>query len=140
MKKVLFICTKNACRSQMAEAIVNHELSDRFQAVSAGTSPTQPNPMALKVLSEIGIDHSGSKSNHLDDFKDWEFEYVISLCDNADKNCPVFLGGTKRTHIGFENPDAAEGSEEERLVAFRRVRDQIRQKIPACLTDEANGE
>ena len=91
---------------------------------------------ALAVDASIGIDHSQAKSNHLDDFKDWNFDYVISLCDNADKNCPVFLGGVTRTHIGFENPDAAAGNEEERIVTFRRVRDQIRKQIPEYLTGE----
>lgn len=113
----------------MAEAIVNHELKAQFEAFSAGLSPTQPHPLALRVLSEIGIDHSGATSKHLDKFAEEKFDYVISLCDDADKTCPTFFGGTNRVHISFENPDAATGTESERMDVFRRVRDDLRKRI-----------
>jgi arsenate reductase (thioredoxin) len=128
-KRILFLCTSNRCRSQMAEAIANHDLGDRFEAFSAGTDPTTPHPLALKVLAEIGIDHSHAYSKHMDDFGDQVFDCVITLCDEANEACPVFFGGVRRTHIGFENPDKAKGTEEERLVVFRRVRDDIRDRI-----------
>lgn len=113
----------------MAEALVNHHLSDDWQAVSAGTEPTRPNPLMLKALAEIGIDHSRSASKHLSQFADLRFDLVITLCDDANENCPVFFGGVTREHLGFENPDAAVGNEQERMVVFRRVRDQIKEKI-----------
>jgi len=132
-KRVLFICSRNACRSQMAEAIVNHELGDSWHAESAGTEPSRPNPLMLLSLSEIGIDHSAATSKHLDRFVDEHFDLVITLCGDANEVCPVFVGGVRREHLGFENPDAAVGSDEERMVVFRRVLGQIREKIPARL-------
>lgn len=128
-KQVLFICTKNACRSQMAEALVNHHLGDDFTAFSAGTAPTRPNPLGIKVLAEVGIDHSNAVSNEIADFNHLDFDHIITLCDNADKQCPASFGGINRIHIGFENPDLAKGTEQERLVVFRRVRDDIHKRI-----------
>jgi arsenate reductase (thioredoxin) len=139
-KRVLFLCTSNRCRSQMAEALVNHYMGDRFEAFSAGTAPSEPHPLALKVLAELGIDHPGARSKHLDEFANQTFDHVITLCDNANQACPVFVGGVKRVHLGFEDPDRADGNEDERLTVFRKVRDQIRQQVEACLNQEAGNE
>jgi len=132
-KRVLFLCTSNSARSQMAEALVNHDLGDRFEAYSAGTAPKPPHSLALKALAEIGIDHSGARSKSLEEFAGQPFDHVITLCNDANETCPVFFGGVKRAHIGFEDPARATGSEEENLNGFRRIRDDIRKTIEAYL-------
>ena len=134
-KTVLFVCTANSARSQMAEALVNHDLGDRFEAFSAGTAPRSPHPAALRVLAEIGLDHSRARSKSLDEFADRTFDHVITLCDGANETCPVFFGGVRRVHLGFEDPAAASGSGEDVLVVFRRVRDQIREVVEKYLRD-----
>jgi arsenate reductase (thioredoxin) len=128
-KKVLFLCTHNSCRSQMAEGLVNHDLGDRIEAFSAGTEATRVNPLAAKVMEEIGIDLSGHRSKTLDEFAAEPFAYVITLCGDANEKCPLFFGGVKRMHIGFQDPSRLPGSEEEVLPEYRRVRDEIRQKM-----------
>ena len=133
-KRVLFICTSNSCRSQMAEALVNHDLGDRFEAFSAGTDPKPPHPLAIRVLSEIGIDHRSARSKSRDEFAGQAFDFVITLCDSANETCPLFFGGVRRAHLGFDDPAKAEGTEEERLAVFRRVRDEIRVQVEAFLT------
>jgi arsenate reductase len=138
-KKVLFLCTANSARSQMAEALVNHDLGDRFEAFSAGTAPTAPRPEALEVLAEIGIDHSRARSKSLDEFADRTFDFVITLCDGANETCPLFFGGVKREHLGFEDPARATGTEDEILAAFRRVRDLIRRDVEAYLISADRG-
>jgi arsenate reductase len=127
--RVLILCTGNSARSQMAEAIVNHDLGETWQAFSAGTRPAgYVHPAAFKVLAEIGIDHHGvSKST--DVFLGQDFDVVITVCDDAAENCPVWLGKGKRTHLGFPDPAEATGTEEEVLSTFRSVRNQIRQRI-----------
>jgi arsenate reductase len=127
-KRVLFLCTANSARSQMAEALVNHDLGDRFEAFSAGTAPT-----ALAVLAELGIDHPHARSKSLDEFADRTFDFVITLCDSANETCPLFFGGVKRAHIGFPDPARASGSPDEILAAFRLVRDEIRQTVEKYL-------
>ncbi|MCX6564058.1 MAG: arsenate reductase ArsC [Candidatus Aminicenantes bacterium] len=142
-KRVLFLCTSNSARSQMAEALVNHDLGDHFEAYSAGTAPKTPHPAALKVLAEIGIDHSRARSKSLEEYEGQPFDYVITLCDGANETCPLFFGGVERVHLGFEDPIRVIGTEDEILTAFRRVRDQIRETVenylqsrtPASLTD-----
>jgi arsenate reductase len=134
-KKVLFLCTANSARSQMAEALVNHDLGERFEAFSAGTVPTAPRPEALRVLAEIGIDHSRARSKSIDEFADVAFDHVITLCDGANETCPIFFGGVRRAHLGFKDPAAATGSEAEILAAFRRVRDQIRKGVEDYLRE-----
>ncbi len=125
-KKVLILCTGNSCRSQMAEAIINHDLAGQWQAESAGTQPSGfVHPLALRALAEIGIQHSG-ESKSLDRFRGMDFDVVITVCDDAAENCPVWLGKGKRVHIGFPDPAKAEGSEEEKMAIFRQVRDDIR--------------
>ena len=132
-RKVLFLCTGNSCRSQLAEAIVNARLGDAWQAVSAGTKPAgYVHPKALAALAEIGITHTG-RSKSVDEFRGVDFDVVVTVCNDADENCPVWLGKGKRAHIGFDDPAKAEGSDEQVMAVFRRVRDEIDQQIPAYL-------
>jgi len=135
-KRVLFLCTSNSCRSQMAEALVNHDLGDRFEAYSAGTDPATPHPLAIRVLAEIGIDHSLARSKSMDEFAGQAFDFVITLCDSTNETCPLFFGGVRRAHLGFDDPARAEGSEEGKLAVFRRVRDEIRDQVEAFLTHD----
>ena len=125
-QKVLFICTHNSARSHMAEGIVNAFYGDRLEAYSAGTEPSRVNPLAIRVMAEIGIDISGHHSKGVEDFQDQDFEYVVTVCDHANETCPFFPGGKERVHRGFQDPAAVEGSEDEKLAIFRRVRDEIR--------------
>ncbi len=134
-RKVLFLCTGNSARSQMAEAIVNARLGDRWEASSAGTQPTgYVHPMAVQALREIGIEHEG-RSKSANEFRAAPFDLVVTVCDDAAENCPVWLGKGKRAHIGFPDPAQAEGSEEEKLAVFRQVRDDIRGRILPYLQD-----
>jgi arsenate reductase (thioredoxin) len=132
MKKVLFLCTGNSCRSQMAEAIVNQRV-EGWQAFSAGTKPAgYVHPKALQVLEETGITHSGS-SKHVDELRELEFDLVVTVCDSAAEECPLWLGKGKRIHSSFSDPAKAEGSQDEILGKFRRVRDEIMKRIPAVI-------
>ncbi|TGU70511.1 arsenate reductase ArsC [Geomonas terrae] len=128
-KKILFLCTHNSCRSQMAEGLANHFLEDEVEAFSAGTEATRVNPLAAKVLTEIGIDISGQYSKTVDEFEGQSFDHVITLCGDANDKCPLFIGGVTRTHYGFDDPSRIQGSEEEVLPQFRRVRDEIKNWI-----------
>lgn len=124
-RKVLFLCTGNSARSQMAEAVVNHHLGDAWEAVSAGTRPTgYVHPAALRALAEVGIQHHG-RSKSVDEFRDLELDLVVTVCDSAAEECPVWLGKGGRVHLGFPDPAKAAGSDEEVVVVFRRVRDDI---------------
>jgi arsenate reductase len=134
MKRVLFICTRNSSRSQMAEALVNHDLGGKYEAFSAGTEPSTVNPLAIAVMKELGIDISRQRSKGLDEFAGQGFDYVITLCSQADEACPVFFGGTKKIHMGFVDPTATNGSE--RIQTFREIRDQIRKRIVEFLSTE----
>ncbi len=136
MKRVLFICTKNSARSQMAEALVHHDLAGRVEAFSAGTDPSSVHPLAVAVMKEVGIDIAHHRSKSMDEFANEKFDYVITLCDQANESCPVFFGGTQRLHMGFDNPAAVPGSEAEKLSAFRKVRDQIREKVVGFLSKQ----
>jgi len=133
-QRVLFLCTHNSCRSQMAEGLINHFLGDRFAAYSAGTEATRVNPLAIQVLAELGIDISHHSSKTLDVFADEQFDYVITLCGSANEQCPLFFGGVRRVHIGFDDPSRLPGSPEEVLPEFRRVRDEIRRTLTEYLT------
>lgn len=125
MKKVLFLCTGNSCRSQMAEAIVNARLGAEWQAVSAGTKPAgYVHPKALAALSEIGIRHEG-RSKLAEEFRGVDFDLVVTVCDSAAEECPVWLGKGKRTHHSFADPAKAEGTNDEIMNVFRAVRDDI---------------
>jgi arsenate reductase (thioredoxin) len=128
-KKALFLCTHNSCRSQMAEGIVNHFLGERLAAFSAGTEATSVNPRAKAVLKEIGIDISGHRSKTLDEFAGESFDYVITLCGDANEKCPLFFGGVERLHLGFPDPSRAAVSDEEVMAEFRRVRDEIKARL-----------
>ena len=135
-KRVLFLCTANSCRSQMAEGIANHFWSHQLEAFSAGTEATYVHPTAIDVLKEIGIDISGHHSKNLSAFDGLMFDYVISLCGSAHETCPLYIGGTKKTHIGFDDPAKAQGTQEEVLCEFRRVRDEIKEKLTAFFQAE----
>ncbi len=128
-KRVLFLCTGNSCRSQMADGIINHDFADRIEAFSAGTEPHGLNPKAVQVMAEIGIDISKNSSDHLSKFDGQQFDFAITLCGDADEKCPLVVGGAKRAHIGFDDPPKATGSEAEILDLYRRVRDEIRQQL-----------
>src|SRR5947199_10859368 len=117
-KRVLILCTGNSARSQMAEGLLRHEAGDRFDVESAGTKPGRVRPEAIAVMKEIGIDISKHRSKSVDEFAGKNFDYVLTVCDNAKETCPVYPGHTNRIHHRFEDPAAVEGSEEERLRAF----------------------
>jgi len=128
-KRILFLCTGNTCRSQMAEAWTRHLKGDRFEAYSAGVAPKGVDPRAIKAMAEVGLDISGQKSKDVDALGRMEFDYVITLCDNARESCPYFPTKTKLIHRGFDDPPRlAEGAanEEEAMASYRRVRDEIK--------------
>jgi arsenate reductase len=125
-KRVLILCTGNSARSQMAEGLLRHDAGDRFAVESAGTKPSTVRPEAIAVMKELGIDISGHRSKSVDEFVQQKFDYVLTVCDNAKESCPIFPGHATRRHRNFEDPAAAEGSEEERLAVFRRVRNELR--------------
>lgn len=126
-KKVLFLCTGNSCRSQMAEGLVNHFLSERWQAVSAGTEPSgYVHPLAVAAMAELGIDISAGRSKNADEFRAWPLDLVITVCDDAAENCPLWLGQGRVVHHAFYDPAKAEGSHDERMAVFRQVRNEIK--------------
>ena len=124
--RVLILCTGNSARSQMAEGLRRHDGGAAFEVVSAGTKPSHVRPEAIAAMHEIGIDISGHRSKSVDEFAGQGFDYVITVCDNAKENCPIFPSATKRIHWSLDDPAAVQGSEEQRLAEFRRVRDQLR--------------
>ena len=131
--KVLFLCTGNSCRSQMAEALVNDRLGNQWLALSAGTKPAgYVHPKAIQVLAEWDIIHQG-ESKLADQYREWDFNLVVTVCDSAAEECPVWLGKGRRIHHSFPDPAEATGSEDEILAAFRRVRDAIATEIPILL-------
>lgn len=129
--RVLVVCTGNSARSQMAEGFIRSEGGDRFEVHSAGTRPSAVNPLAVEVMREVGVDISGHRSKSVREYEGEEFDYVITVCEGAAEECPRFPGRTRRVHWSFEDPAAAEGDRDERLQAFRRVRDQIRRRLGA---------
>lgn len=128
-EKVLVLCTGNSARSQMAEGILRHIAGDRFEVESAGTIASFVRPQAIAAMAEIGIDISGHRSKSLDEFRNTSFDHVITVCDNANEICPVFPGHAMRIHWSFDDPAEAVGSEEQKLAVFRRVRDEIAEKL-----------
>jgi len=124
--RVLILCTGNSARSQMAEGLLRHDGGAAFEVESAGTKPSRVRPEAIAAMREIGIDISGHRSKSVDEFTGQSFDYVITVCDNAKESCPVFPATTMRIHWSLEDPAAVQGMEEQRLVEFRRVRDQLR--------------
>ena len=133
--RVLFLCTHNSARSQMAEGLLGHLGGEKFEPFSAGTEATRVRPEAIEAMREVGVDISGQRSETLDRYLDEPFDYVVTVCDDANEACPVFPGGKERLHWSFEDPSRAEG--EERLAVFRRVRDEIRTRLEGELV---NGE
>jgi arsenate reductase len=128
-QRVLILCTGNSARSQMAEGLLRHDAGDRFEVESAGTKPGHVRPEAIQAMGEIGIDISSHRSKHVDEFRNQSFDYVLTVCDNANETCPIYPGQTNRIHKNFEDPAAVRGSDDERLASFRRVRDQIREYL-----------
>jgi arsenate reductase (thioredoxin) len=133
--RVLFLCTHNSARSQMAEGLLRHLAGDRFEVMSAGTEATHVRPLAIRAMNEIGVDISSQESKALERYLREPFDYVITVCDDANEVCPFFPGTSNRLHWYFEDPSALEGSEEERLAVFRSVRDRIRDRVQAELVD-----
>ena len=128
-KRILFLCTGNSCRSQMAEALVRADLGDEWEAFSAGVHPTgYVHPLAIQVLKEAGIGHEG-RSKSVEEFRGEQFDLVMTVCDSAAEECPLWLGGGRRAHVDFPDPAKVDGSEEMRLEAFRSVRDRMIEKI-----------
>ena len=130
--KVLFLCTGNSCRSQMAEGWARHLKGDVIEAYSAGIETHGLNPNAVRVMAEAGVDISGHRSKHVDELKDIALDYVVTVCDNAHESCPLFPGKTQVVHVGFDDPPRlAKGmkTDEEKLECYRRVRDEIRDWI-----------
>ncbi len=134
--RVLFLCTHNSARSQMAEGLLRHLAEDRFEVHSAGTEATHLRPLAIRVMEEDGVDISGQESKTLDRYLGEPFDYVVTVCDDANEACPFFPGAANRLHWSFEDPSKAEGSEEERLEVFRSVRDRIGERIERELLKE----
>ena len=135
-KKVLFLCTGNSCRSQMAAGLVNHDLSKKWKAYSAGTRPSgYVHPMAIEAMAELGIDITRNKSKSADEFRKKKFDLVVTVCDNAAEDCPVWLGDGQVVHISFPDPAEATGTDEEKMEVFRSVRDDIRRRIVYYLTN-----
>ena|SRR5258708_6796741 len=130
-KRALVLCTGNSARSQMAEGLFRAFGEDRWEVFSAGTNPSIVRPEAIAVMSELGIDLSGHRSKHVREFDGQRFDYVITVCDNANESCPVFPGTIQRIHWSVPDPAAVQGSEAERLAAFRRIRDVLADAIRA---------
>ncbi|HEV8589631.1 MAG TPA: arsenate reductase ArsC [Pyrinomonadaceae bacterium] len=128
-QRVLILCTGNSARSQMAEGLLRHDAGDRFAVFSAGVYPSHVRSEAIEVMREIGIDISNHRSKSVDEYAEKEFDYVITVCDNANEQCPVFPGNTQRIHWSIEDPPAAQGDEQTRLAVFRRVRDELRERL-----------
>lgn len=128
-RRVLFICTHNSARSQMAEGLLRHLGGERFEVYSAGTEATQVRPLAIKAMAELGIDISGHQSKTLDRYLSDPFDEVITVCDTAAEACPIFPGAAYLRHWSFEDPSRATGSEEAQLAVYRRVRDELRARI-----------
>ena len=135
-QRVLFICTHNSARSQMAEGLLRYLGRERFEVFSAGTEATLVRPLAIRAMAEIGIDISGQQSKTLDRYLGEPFDDVITVCDAANEACPIFPGAKQRRHWSFEDPSRATGSEDEQLAVYRRVRDEIRARIEKELLEE----
>lgn len=138
--RVLFLCTHNSARSQMAEGLLRDLAGKRFEAASAGTEATHVRPLAIRAMDEIGVDISEQESKTLDRYLGEPFDYVITVCDDANEACPFFPGAERRLHWSLPDPSAAEGTEQERLAVFRSVRDALRDRIQEELVDGRGGE
>ena len=127
--RVLILCTGNSARSQMAEGLLRHDGGPTYEVFSAGTQPSRVRPEAVQVMREVGIDISGHRSKSVEEFAGQRFDYVITVCDNARESCPVFPATTRRIHWSLEDPASVQGSDGQRLAAFRRIRDQLRDHL-----------
>lgn len=136
-RRVLFLCTHNSARSQVAEGLLRFLGGDAFEAFSAGTEATFVRPLAIRAMSELGIDISGQQSKTLERYVREPFDEVITVCDTAAEACPVFHGAVRRRHWSLEDPSKASGSEEEQLIVYRRVRDELRSRIERELLEKA---
>jgi arsenate reductase len=138
VKNVLFLCTGNSCRSQMGEGLVNHYLGHAWRAYSAGTKPAgYVHPLAVRAMAELGIDIGGARSKHPDELRDVRFDLVITVCDDAAEDCPLWLREGRVVHHAFYDPARAQGTDEERMAVFRRIRDEIKEWVLDFLsTDE----
>jgi arsenate reductase len=136
-QRILVLCTGNSARSQMGEGLFREEGGDRVEVFSAGTRPGSVRPEAIAVMREIGIDISGHRSKSVDEFSGQPFDYVVTVCDHARDNCPVFPAASARLHWSLEDPAAVGGSEAERLSAFRRIRDHLHQRVRAFFQGQA---
>lgn len=128
-KRVLFLCTHNSARSQMAEGLLRNMAGEQFEVFSAGTERTRVQPLAIEAMREVGIDISGHRSKTTDEFTGENFDYVITVCDRANESCPIFPGATERIHWSFDDPTAVTGTDDQKLDAFRTVRDAIQQRL-----------
>ena len=139
-ERVLFLCTHNSARSQMAEAWLRALAGERYVAESAGTEATRVHPLASRAMAEVGIDLQGQTSKTLERFRNERWDWVITVCDDANERCPIFPGARHRAHWSFEDPSGAVGSEAERLATFRKVREQIRARLDGWLAEQAASE
>lgn len=130
-RRVLFLCTHNSARSQMAEGLLRRLGGDRFEVASAGTEATRVRPLAIRAMAELGIDISGHESKTLDRYLEQPFDLVVTVCDEANETCPVFPGATRRLHWSVPDPSKATGSDDQRLAAYRSARDEIRRRLEA---------
>lgn len=128
-KRVLILCTGNSARSQMAEGLLRHDAGDRFEVFSAGVEPTEVRPLATKAMEEVGINISRQRSKSTDEFAGENFDYVITVCDNANQRCPMFPGKAERIHWSIDDPADTKRPQEEQLTVFRRVRDELREHL-----------
>ncbi len=135
--RILVLCTGNSARSQMGEGLFREEGGGGYEVSSAGTRPSRVRPEAIAAMREIGIDISGNRSKSVDEFAGQTFDFVVTVCDSARDNCPVFPGATQRIHWSLEDPAAVQGTEEERLAAFRRIRDQLRERVKTFVRERA---
>lgn len=134
-QKVLILCTGNSARSQMAEGLLRSMAGDRFAVFSAGTKPSFVRPEAIVAMRELGVDLSSHRSKSVDEYRDASFDYVITVCDNANESCPLFAGKAERIHWSFEDPAAVDGDEETRLGSFRKIRDRIAGRMRSFVKD-----
>jgi arsenate reductase (thioredoxin) len=138
MKRVLFLCTGNSCRSHMAEGWLRHLAGDRYESLSAGAKPAgYVHPLAVKAMAEVGVDLAGHRSKSINEFAGQTIDVLVTVCDNARESCPVFAGAKRTIHHSFDDPAHARGSEEEKLQVFRRVRDEIRAWIEEFIHGQA---
>jgi arsenate reductase len=135
-QRILVLCTGNSARSQMGEGLFRHEGGGAYEVCSAGTAPSTVRPEAIAVMRELGIDISGHRSKSVEEFAGQPFDFVVTVCDNARDHCPVFPAGTARIHWSFEDPAAAKGDETERQAEFRRIRDQIHERVKAFFREQ----